>query len=144
MRRIWTLVLAAVALAAPGCPRTSGPGDYDPEASRKFAAYEPDSELVYLSAVSAKGDSVYVITASTGALVGRIDGPDRRGWAIDWARRVGYYAVSRAHGATSLHRIDLRSGERRALARDERVGLPMSVLGGQVHRCGRPAHRSTL
>lgn len=122
MRRPWIPILAALALAAPSCPRATGPADYDPDATRPFARYPADSDLVYLSAGSSRGDVAYVVVASTGEGVGRIDGPDRLGWAIDPVRKTGYYAVTRAGGPTTLHRIDLRSGERRELARDDRRG----------------------
>lgn len=123
MRRVWLLVVAALALIAPSCPGPSLPSDYDPESQGPFSAYPAASDLVYLSAASARGDLVYVVAADTSAIVGRIDGPDRRSWAVDSSRKIGFYAVSRAGGPTTLHRIDLRSGARHVLAKDDRAGL---------------------
>ncbi|HET7700732.1 MAG TPA: hypothetical protein VFM06_07705 [Candidatus Limnocylindria bacterium] len=127
MRRPWILILAALTLAAPGCPRQSGPGDYDPDATRPFAPYPAESDLGYLSAASSRGDVVYVVAASTGAVVGRVDGPDRTSWVTDTPGRTGYYAVTRREGFTTLHRIDLRTGARRMLARDDRGGRSFAM-----------------
>lgn len=128
MRRAWILILAALALGAPSCPRETGPGDYDPDATRPFTGVPADSDLVYLSAGSTRGDVVYVVAANTGATVGHIDGPDRLSWALDPAGRVGYYAVTRREGTTTLHRIELRSGVRRLLARDDRARAQSHML----------------
>ncbi len=123
MRRVWLLVIAALALVAPSCPGPNLPSDYDPDSQQAFSAYPATSDLVYLYAASAQGDLVYVIAADSGEVVGRIDGPDRRGWVVDPTRQIGFYAVSRAGGPTTLHRIDLRSGARQLLAKDDRAGL---------------------
>ena len=123
MRKVWLLVIAALALVAPSCPGPSLPSDYDPDSQRAFSAYPGTSDLVYVYAASAQGDLVYVVAADSGEVIGRIDGPDRRGWAVDASRKIGFYAVSRAGGPTTLHRIDLRSGARKLLAKDDRAGL---------------------
>lgn len=123
MRRVWLLVIAALALVAPSCPGPSLPSDYEPDSQRAFSAYPATSDLVYVSAASARGDLVYVVAAENGQVVGRIDGPDRRSWVVDASRKVGFYAVSRAGGPTTLHRIDLRTGARRVLAKDDRPPL---------------------
>ncbi|MDQ2951472.1 MAG: hypothetical protein M3R54_04345 [Chloroflexota bacterium] len=123
MRRVWLLVVAALALIAPSCPGPSLPSDYDPDNEATFSAYPATSDLVYLSASAGRGDLVYVLAAENGQVIGRIDGPDRRSWVVDASRKVGFYAVSRAGGPTTLHRIDLRSGARRIIAKDDRASL---------------------
>ena len=121
MRRALPLLLAMFAIVAPSCPRQYGPADYDPDATDRFRAYPSDADLVYVAGASAKGDSVYVIAMPGGDVVSRIDGPDRRSWAV--AGNRAYYTSTRAGSSTTLHRIDLRSGERTRLGRDDRPGM---------------------
>ncbi len=123
------LIVAALALAAPSCPRDFGPRDFDPDATGRFRPYPADSDLVYVGGLSAKGDSVYVIAMPTGAVAGRIDGPDRRGWAFAGDR--AYYTVTRSpDGVATLHRLDLRSGQRTRVAEDRRSGTHVFDPGG--------------
>lgn len=121
LRRALPLVLAMLALVAPSCPRQYGPADYDPDATDRFRRYPSDSDLVYVAGASAKGDSVYVMAMPGGDVVSRIDGPDRRSWAV--AGNRAYYTDTRPGASTTLHRIDLRSGERTRLNQDDRPGM---------------------
>src|SRR3989442_1967656 len=105
MRRLIPLV-TALALIAPSCPRDYGPSDYDPDATRTFAPGGDAEDLVYFAAVSAKGDSDYVVAMPRGDVVARIDGPDRRGWVFV-SPSLAYYPVMRRGHVNTIHRIDL-------------------------------------
>lgn len=76
---------------------------------------------MHVGGLSAKGDSVYAIAMHGGAVVGRLDGPDRRGWAD--AGEHSFYTVTRSErgGAATLYRLGLRSGVRSSLWQDSRA-----------------------
>lgn len=115
------LIVAAFALVAPSCPRDFGPRDFDPDATGRFRPFPADADLVYVGGLSAKGDSVYAIAMPGGAIVGRLDGPDRRGWAD--AGDHSFYTVTRSErgGAATLYRLGPRSGLRSSLWHDSRA-----------------------
>jgi hypothetical protein len=134
MRRLIPLI-AALALLAPSCPRDYGPPDYDPEATRSFAPSARGDDLVYVSAVSAKGESDYVLAMPRAETLMRIDGPDRRGWVFA-SPTLAYYPMFRASDKPSntIHRIDLRTGSRTRVVTDSRPGLPLLQEAGRFER----------
>lgn len=118
VRRLIPLI-AALAIIAPSCPRDYGPADYDPDAVRRFPAYDSAEDLVYVGGSSAKGDSVYAMSMPSGEVLARIDGPDARGWLFA-PGDVAYYAITRYKDPTTVRRLHLRTGVSEEVVSDPR------------------------